>query len=78
MYEKKLAQLLQRDGIRENEILIELKKYRTWVSDSIVSSCARRQAMFIKRKKDLETQRKENNFKTVIDYINKKIESGKL
>ena len=78
MYEQKLAYLLTKDGITEKEILIELKKYRTWVSDDIVSSCARRQAMFVKRKKDLETQRKENNFKTVIDYINKKIESGKL
>ncbi len=78
MYERKLAQLLQRDGIRENEILIELKKYRTWVSDTIVASCARRQAMFVKRKKDIEHKRKDSNFKTVIDYINKKIESGKL
>ena len=78
MYEQKLAKFLRKNDISEHEILIELKKYREKISVETASSFARRQATFLKRRKDLQRQRLNKGFKLSLDYINTKIEKGVL
>jgi transposase-like protein len=78
MYEIKLAKYLMKEGITEPQILIELKKYRNNVSERMSEQCARRNAMFLKKRRDLQKKRMDKGFKLSLDYINTKIEKGEL
>lgn len=78
MNEKWLAEYLTSPNTTKQQALIELKKYRSWVSERISSQAYRRIDSYLRKRKELQKRRIANGFKECLEFIHKKIEEGQL
>ena len=78
MNEKLLASYLNRPDTTETQALIELKKYRAWVSNRIATQAYQRISSFTKKRKHLQANRLKDGFKICLENIQKHIEKGEL
>lgn len=78
MNETWLVNYLRSPNTTDTQALIELKKYRAWVSDRISSQVHFRLFSYWKKKQNLEKSRLNKGFKICLEYIHKKIEEGAL
>lgn len=78
MDELKLAKYISYENVTEQQVLIELKKFRHYVSQRISEQVLRRMIMYGKRQRDLRQHRLNKGFQVCLDYINQKIEQGEI
>jgi len=78
MDEKWLSNYLNRPDTTEQQALIELKKYRAWVSERISTQSYTRMTNFLKKRSYLQTKRLKDGFKLCLENIHKHIEEGTL